>query len=80
MLTLYIMYLISTCISMKQTRFHVNSAYVTVFVMRLWCAPGFSFNRKSWGPFGTVVKLQGSSDLIWGTKGPLKKGIDASGL
>jgi hypothetical protein len=33
---LYIMDLITTCISVKQTRLQVNSAYVNVFVMRLW--------------------------------------------
>jgi len=32
---LYIMDLITTCISVKQTHEHVNSAYVNVFVMRL---------------------------------------------
>jgi hypothetical protein len=26
-----------------------------------------------WGPSGTLVKQQGSLELIWGTKGPLIK-------
>jgi hypothetical protein len=33
---LYIMDLITVSISMKQTRLHVNSAYVIECVMRLW--------------------------------------------
>ena len=33
---LYITNLIAMCISVKQTRLLVNSAYVNVFVMRLW--------------------------------------------
>jgi hypothetical protein len=33
---LYIMDLITMCISMKQTHLQVNSANVNVFVMRLW--------------------------------------------
>jgi len=32
------------------------------------------------GPSGTIVRLRGSRDLIWGTKGPLNQGLGASGL
>ena len=48
---LYIMDLIATSVSVKQTHMHVNSAYVNKFVMRLCvcvcvcaCATGFMFN------------------------------------
>jgi len=42
---LYIMNLITKCISMEQTRMHVNSAYVNVFVIWLCiCKPKFRFN------------------------------------
>jgi len=27
---------------------------------------------RSWGPSGTIVRLRGSHDSIWGTKGPSK--------
>jgi len=32
------------------------------------------------GPSGTLVRLRGSHDSIWGTKGPLNQGLGASGL
>jgi len=32
------------------------------------------------GPSVTSVRLRGSHDLIWGTKGPLNQGLGASGL
>jgi hypothetical protein len=32
------------------------------------------------GPSGTIVRLQGSHDSIWGTKGPSNQGLGASGL
>jgi hypothetical protein len=39
---LYIMGLITKCISVKQTHMHINSAYVIVFMMKLWvCEPKF---------------------------------------
>ena len=42
---LYIMNLITGCISMEQSHMHVNSAYVNVFVMWLSvCEPKFRFN------------------------------------
>jgi hypothetical protein len=42
---LYIMDLITTCISVKQTRLQVNSASVNVFVTSLCVsATGFRFN------------------------------------
>jgi len=34
----------------------------------------------AWGPSGTFVRLRGSLDFIWGTKGPLNQGLGASGL
>jgi len=43
---LYIMDLIATSISVKQTHMHVNSACVNVFVMRLWVCNGFQVQLK----------------------------------
>jgi len=42
---LYIMNMITKCISMQQTHMHVSTAFVNVFVMWLWvCEPKFRFN------------------------------------
>ena len=30
----------------------------------------------AWGPSGTIVRLRGSHDSIWGTKGPSNQGLN----
>jgi hypothetical protein len=56
---LYIMYLITTFISVKPTRFQVNSANVNVFVMRL-CVQQYSGSIESLNEcqlFSSVCRL-----------------------
>ena len=43
---LYIMDLITSSVPVKQTHMHVNSAYVNVFVMRLWVCNRIQFQSN----------------------------------
>jgi len=43
---LYIMDLITTSTSVKQTHMHINSAYVNVFVTRLWVCSSIQVKLK----------------------------------
>jgi hypothetical protein len=58
---LYSMDLITMSVSMKQTRLQVSSAYVNVFVMRLWVL--HRIFDETVGVTGFVVRLGVTQDL-----------------
>jgi hypothetical protein len=62
---LYIMDLITVCIYEKQTHMHVISAYVNVFVIRLWECTRIHFQLKGLSEFqlfSSVSRLTGNCE------------------